>query len=145
MDWNTLTDRERLAKWKQFREDLSYLDTDEERLQAIATFFADVPLSKRTIDYYSPHLFPSPWDILHDGEFCESAVSLLMYHTIERTCEQDVKLWLIDDAESIFIVPAINDQEIMNYYAGEISTVQTLKPNINIVSVYQPDDLKPIN
>lgn len=139
-EWNNLNSTERISKWKQFRSDVKHVD-DYEILCAVARFFADVPIGRRTLDFYTPDSWDTPWEILYDGKYCQNSVSLLMYYTLSMClCDYDVKIILIDDGEDMYLVPLVNDRYILNYELGAVNEFDSL--DIKIKQTFEDDEIK---
>jgi len=119
--WNDFTSDERIGRWTNLRSEITSLEQDQQ-LTAIAEFFSSVPISSRTIDFYTPETWPTPWETLYHNELCQSSVSLIMYHTLmllDKEC--DVEIILINDGTDRYLLPIINNQYILNYEFGQIS------------------------
>ena len=116
---------DRLSLWKGFRDSIKELDTDQQ-IEEVAKFFSKTPISSRNVDFYTPSSWPTPWEILHTGDFCFSSISLLMYYSLDLldTFDRDLQIWLIDTTEDRFIVPVVDSKFILNYEFGKISTIQ---------------------
>jgi len=130
--WNSSSPEERITKWREFREEIREL-SKQEQLNSVATFFARVPVGARSIDFYTPSTWPSPWEILYHKEYCSSSISLLMFHTLELIVKDtELNIVLIDDGRDRFLVPLVDKTHILNYILGEISTLHNHK-DIRIV------------
>lgn len=121
--WNNSTPEERITMWRNFREEIRDL-TKEEQLNKVAKFFAKFPVGARSVDFYTPESWPTPWEILYHKEYCASSVSLLMYYTLKIILpENDVSIVLIDDDKDRFLVPVVENKYLFNYILGEISNI----------------------
>jgi hypothetical protein len=121
MSWNNIPDGERLHLWKALRDELPEFPL-EEQLGKVATFFAHMPFGSRSLDYYSPADWPTPWEIIFRGKLCKSSISLLMFYTFSLLqTKHTVELHLIDDGEEEYLLPVINDQFVLNYQLGMVS------------------------
>jgi hypothetical protein len=121
MSWNNIPDGERLHLWKVLRSDISSLPFDEQ-LDKVAKFFAHMPYGSRSLDYYSPTEWPTPWEIIFHGKLCKSSISLLMFYTFSLLhTNHKVELQLIDDSEDEYLLLVINDQFVLNYQLGVVS------------------------
>lgn len=132
---------DRLREWRGFRTGLGYVEGDD-RIRLVVNYFAQAPYGSRTLDYYSPTTWPSPWEILHNESYCKSSLSLLMYYTLNMSEEfsDPLELWLIDDGEDRYLVPVISNQNILNYELGQISTVQDLN-DIKIIEKFRIEQI----
>lgn len=70
-----LTPAERLAAWRDLRQ------RPHESLDELAAEFADVKHIPRYLDYYTPDSWPSPFELVSEGIFDVSAVSIIIAAT----------------------------------------------------------------
>lgn len=131
---------ERLHLWLTFRNSIKRLDRDTQ-LEKVAEFFSRTPISSRTMDFYTPSEWMTPWEILHDGRYCESAISLLIYYTLKLIGMDKVELWLVDDQYDRLLLPIIDNQYILNYELGKISKLHS---QIKIVDKYTQEQIPEI-
>lgn len=143
--WNNFTPENRINHWKQFREQMSTLSEDEQ-IQAVATFFADVPLGARCVDYYTPKTWPTPWEILHKGNFCPSSTSLLMYYTFRllTNFKKDVTIHLIEDNNDRYLIVAVDKIFVLNYELGRISNWHHVKEHEKIIDTFHNEQIPQI-
>lgn len=145
MSWNNIPGAERLSLWKNLRETISTQDLDTQ-LASVAKFFADMPYESRTMDYYNPASWPTPWEILFHGTFCKSSISLLMFHTIALlhsgiNCE----LSLIDDGADLYLVPVIDYQFVLNYIPGAVNNLHDIKDDVQIIQTFAMSEIKKVS
>jgi hypothetical protein len=144
MIWNGLTDDERLRLWKDLRKTLSGLDLAMQ-LDSIAKFCAKIPYGSRTLDYYSPQDWPTPWEILYHGSFCTSSISLLIFYTITMSSpETKVDMYLVEDDQDMYLVPVVDDQFVLNYELGVVSKYLDVKDSFKIRQVFPQARIKTI-
>lgn len=142
-DWNNLQAEKRIAAWRQFRLSQQNLPLDEV-VKNTVDFFSDIPIGSRTIDYYTPGEWPDPWEILHNQQYCENTVTLLMYYTIALVAKPEkLNIWLIDDTESRFIVPVLNESVILNYFPRELINLKE-HSRIAVVEKFTKEQIKEI-
>jgi len=121
MSWNNIPDNERLHLWKNLRNDIKDLPI-EDQLNVVAKFFASVPFGTRTIDYYSPENWPTPWEIIFHGSLCRSSISLLIFYTFSLLhTAHTLDLRLIDDGDDEYLIPFVDNQFVLNYELGKVS------------------------
>ena len=117
----------------------------EDQLKAIATFCADMPFGPRSIDYYTPSEWPTPWEILYHGSMCTSSISLLMYYTLVMVnAELDVELYLVEDADGQYLLPVVNDQFVLNYELGKVSMCSDINNLYTVLQVFPKSRIKTI-
>ena len=135
---------ERLFLWKKLRNDFKEFSL-EEQLQALAKFCAEMPFGARTLDYYNPIDWPTPWEILFHASFCTSSISLLMFYTlILMQMDAKVELYLVEDSDGIFLLPIIDNQFVLNYELGKVSKYLDIIDNFTVLQRYQAEQIKAI-
>lgn len=135
-EWNNSTAEERMDWWRSIREEVNDLE-EKEQLNSIAKFFANVPIGSRCIDYYTPDSWPTPWELLYHKLFCASSISLLIYHTLTITLDEDrVDIVLINTGDDVFLAPLVDKKYIFNIELGKVNNI-TDYPLIKII-----DDFK---
>lgn len=121
MNWNTIPNDERLHLWKKLRTDIKGLELVEQ-LSFIAKFCETIPYGARSLDYYSPTEWPTPWEIFFHNSFCKNSVSLIIFHTLTMlNTDDNIELWVVKDNEGDYLIPIVNNQFILNYEPGEVS------------------------
>lgn len=144
MIWASIPGAERLSLWKKLRISIQDLE-QKEQLADVANFCAHMPFGSRSVDYYSPQDWPTPWEILYHGSFCTSSISILMFYTIAMSAEHvDVDLILVEDADGIFLLPIISNRYILNYELGKISIYPEIQHSFEILKRFSKNDIKPI-
>ena len=53
-----------------------------ERLMMIISEVKDIKILDRYLDYYTPKSWPNVFDIVNDGYFCQTGVTLIMFATL---------------------------------------------------------------
>jgi hypothetical protein len=146
MFWNTIPSAERLHLWKSLRTDIQELAL-EAQLKKVAEFCSKIPYGARTIDYYTPESWPTPWEILYNGIFCTSSISLLMFYTLSLipNFKDKIALILVNDGTDIFLLPLVNDKYILNYILGSVVEIDNFKDNLKIINTFTPDKIKKVN
>lgn len=144
MIWNGVSKEERLSLWKNLRNDIK-CENINIQLKAIAEFYAATPYGARTIDYYDPASWPTPWEILFHGSFCTSSISLLIYYTFQLISSgHKTDLYLVDDNGNIYLLPVIDDQYVLNYEPGVISNLRDIEKDVKVLQVFSKNQIKTI-
>jgi len=143
MFWNNLTGDERLRLWKDLRSELKDMDLDI-KLSHISKFFANMPYGARSLDYYNPLDWPTPWEILFYGTFCKSSISLLMAYTllISDKSIEDICLYLIDDGEDVYLLPVINSMFYLNFELGKVNSWEDIKDDLVVKQIFSKKQIK---
>lgn len=143
-NWNSIPDSDRLRMWKNLRTDIATLSI-QDQLAEVAKFFAHIPYGSRSIDYYSPESWPSPWEIIFHGKLCKSSISLLIFHTLTILhTENTVELHLVDDGADEYLLPVINNTFVLNYELGEVNNLQNIAAELQIKNTFTDKDIKQI-
>lgn len=79
--WN-LSPRERLAQWRQFRNDLNQY-SHEQALEKITNLWSYVPFVDRYLEAHDPRSWPDPWRLIWENRYCDLARALGMLYTWE--------------------------------------------------------------
>jgi len=144
MIWNTIPNEERLHLWKKLRDDIKELSLINQ-VDEIAKFCSKMPFGSRTLDYYSPEDWPTPWEILFHGSFCTSSISLLMLYTLEllHTLPK-VELYLVEDDDGIYLLPIIDDQFVLNFELGAVNNYSEIQDEFKVLQKYTTEQIKNI-
>lgn len=102
---------QRLANWREFRQNFPEHGTVDMVVQAFASSF----VHKRFIDYYTPASWPNVFEIVQDGLLCQSGLTLVMASTMHH-------LKLMKSAQADLIV-------ISNYVTGHEGLVLRIHGN----------------
>lgn len=146
MIWNSIHESERLRLWKDLRDNLKDLSF-EERLDEVARFCSSMPRGPRSLDYYSPETWPTPWEILFHGSLCVSSVSLLMYYTLTILDDPtiNIELCLVKDSNNDYLLPVVNDQFVLNYEPGTVSEHSEVCDYFIVMQKFSKNQIKTIN
>ncbi len=123
----------RLSQWRVFRKGL---DTDNtyEVCDVVVNWWKMAPISSMTIDPVDSNTWPTPWEMLHSGNFCENSIALGMSYTIYYANEgiPNELLFITDTDNSIQqLCTLIDNKYLLNYQYGSISTLPTENVSIN--------------
>jgi len=137
------TPQRRLSLWKEFKEELVHTNHNEQ-LKKVATFFSRTPIGSRSLDYYTPDDWSTPWEILYNSLYCRNSISLLIYYTLVTMpyYKDATQLWLIDDGEDRYLLPVVNDRYILNYELGSVSTLEDITDLITVVTKFNNNEVK---
>jgi hypothetical protein len=144
MNWNNIPNGERLRLWKKLREEIESADFDLQ-LHSVAKFCASMPIGHRTVDYYTPDSWPTPWEILFHGTFCPSSVSLLIFHTLCLLPDNGhtFELYLVED-EDVYLLPVIDNQFVLNYQLGAVNRYSEVSANFKVLKKIPQTTIKTI-
>jgi hypothetical protein len=137
-----LAPNELLLAWREFRQSLNKLP-EAEILPKIAQWFSLAPLGRWGLDPYDTKAWPTPWELIHQGDFCKSSLAYLMEQTLvlSGTIFSDanrLKLILIHDMkpgeEDIYHVLLVDDKYLLNYSYGEVVDFDKVRDDFVILS-----------
>ena len=123
----------RLSQWREFRKGLD-TDNTQEVCNIVIDWWKMAPISKMSIDPVDSSTWPTPWEMLHSGDFCENSLALGMSYTIyyaKETIPNEL-LYVTDRKNSTQKLCAwIDNKYLLNYEHGGISTLPTENVSIS--------------
>lgn len=110
--------------WRQFRQSLDTNNTLQV-CETVVEWWRTAPTVSLSIDPVDSTNWPTPWEMLYSGDFCDNSLALGMAYTIYYTNSNiniDM-LYLIDEQQSVQKLCALVDHKyLLNYEHGVIST-----------------------
>ena len=132
MNFLHLKPTQRILEWREFRSSIKDL-SEIEQLEKIAEFWSKVPLITYSIDWDRPETWPTAWELIHEGNFDNSAIGYLIEQTLiaigwdpERLLLTYVRDKTNEDRLMILIV---DDKYVLNYSWGEVFDIDKIRPN----------------
>jgi len=123
---NTQTGSDRLSQWRDFRH-----RTDITTPNQVLHVFENLPVQQRYIDYYTPTTWPSVFEIVSEGLFCQSGITLMIAATLDYFNFINVEQIRLDaisnhisGAEGLVLV---NDGLVYNFIPGQVITEAYLR------------------
>ena len=108
---------DRLADWKQFREQLEH---SQNPYQELVEFWAAAPFVSPYLNPENPAEWPDPWHLVLDSRLDDLAISLGMLYTIKLTqrfidakCEIHTSMFPEEKYPRYFLV--IDKQHVLNF------------------------------
>ena len=111
--------------WREFRRSL---DTENimEVCNTVVKWWQSAPLINIAIDPVNSNQWPTPWEMLHQGDFCENSLALGMSYTIYYA-NSDIPnelLYVTCLGESFQrLCTLIDNKHLLNFERGVISTL----------------------
>lgn len=144
MKLSPVSEEERLNLWKKLRISIEGVSLYE-KLNSVANFCKNLPIGPRSVDYYDPKTWPTPWEILFYGSFCRSSVSILMFYTLTLSDPGlGIELWVVKDNEGDYLLPIINNQFILNYQSGMVSNYQDIHDYFIVMEKFTKTQIKTV-
>ena len=113
--------------WRDFRKSL---DTNNifDVCNTVIAWWQSAPLVSIAIDPVNSSQWPTPWEMLHQGDFCEDSLALGMSYTIYYA-NPDIEnelLYITCREKSLQRLCALIDNKyLLNFQHGVISTLPT--------------------
>lgn len=141
MNFWLLDSMSRLKDFRDFRVGLSEENNLEVKLQMIVDKWKLVPISTRIIDPYSPHTWPTPWELLHENNYDENCVAVIIFHILNMI-DIESKILLVEHKEKTFLklIILVDDNYVLNYSYGNVESKSELK-NCNILEIWEKSDI----
>lgn len=127
----------RLSQWRIFRKGLDTNNT-REVCETVVEWWKMAPISSMTIDPVESSTWPTPWEMLHSGDFCEDSIALGMSYTIYYANENIANelLYIIDkDRQIQRLCVSIDNKYLLNLEHATISNL----PSDKMVISYRKD------
>ena len=122
------TASDKIFAWRNLRKQ-AIASNVENAISLINSWWTYTPWVKKTIDPFRPSTWPTPWEMLHTGNFCRSAIALGQAYTVwamfpDMKCE----IWLINNKseQDVHLITVINDNIALNYILGSVTMVEEM-------------------
>lgn len=110
--------------WKEFRQSLDITNTYEV-CETVLNWWESAPLINISIDPVNADQWPTPWEMLHQGDFCESSLALGMSYTIyyaNPKIRNELIFVTCRDKGLQKLCALIDNQYLLNFERSSIST-----------------------
>lgn len=109
---------DRLRHWKELRHQVSTMD-DADALAMVAEYWSYAPLSNFSYNPEYPEDWPSPWEMVHKGQWCRLMLAPAMEFTLRLAGWDSSRMKLVyfrdyDISEEVFVLK-IDDKIALNY------------------------------
>jgi hypothetical protein len=134
---------ERLSEWRNFRASIKDM-TDLDQLLKVANWCSQAPLCNYSMDWDNPKSWPTPWQLIHEGIFCPTAVAYLMEQTLLMAGWSSERLRLIyvknseEQVEKMLLL--VDDEWVLNYAHGEVFNFDNIRSGSALLATYQAMD-----
>lgn len=119
---------ERLADWKQFREELEQSQTP---FQDVVDFWSPAPFVSPYLNPEDPNEWPDPWHLVLDSRLDDLAIALGMLYTIKLTarfmntkCEIHKSMLPEDKEPRYFLI--VDQQHVLNFEYRKVLDYQSI-------------------
>ena len=114
----------RLQAWYDLRQSLKEADV-QTRCVEVDKWWQSAPLVSHYLHPHEVSVWPGPWDLLNDNEYCYFARGLGMVYTLLLlgiTCI-DFCVATDDNSEEVVIVLVDNAKYVMNYWPDSVLNI----------------------
>ena len=133
----TQTPSERLAVWRKVRQ--HQFDAVDDLLEQ----FKGIKLESRYLDYYTPSSWPNPFEIVNEGYFCQSGVTLILTATLIHQnfiSNREICMSVISsNIDGISGLVLLDEEKVYNFLPGKVVTLRELEENATIFQVHKID------
>lgn len=143
----TMRSEERLHEWKSFRNQLGALPFAD-ALKQTDHLWSFAPFVGHYLDRSTPLDWPTPWELLSDNTYDDTAKALGMLYTLylsEHGPQHSFSLIIAESSDSLERYNLVSIDEgkyILNFAFDEVISNQQLDPELVIVKQYSADDLQ---
>jgi hypothetical protein len=128
---------DRLSIWRNLRQ--KEFNTPEE----LVLEYEPIKLLSRYIDYYSPKTWPTPFEIVNEGYFCHSGITLLITsHLIHRKfiTGNEIHLQVIsNNIDGTHGLVLVDNKKVYNFFPGQVTDLENVKENSTIFTTHKLD------
>ena len=128
---------DRLKIWRDIRQK-NYLSPDD-----LVKEFSDIKILSRYLDYYTPNSWPNPFEIVSEGYFCQTGVTILITATL-------INKNFITNSTLLFPVISNNitgdsgivlldNNKVFNFSPGKIEEWDFVKENATVFQTHKLD------
>lgn len=123
---NQFFNSKRLVLWKQFRESLTNSVPEQQQLELVANWFGQIPTVNYSMDCDDCSNWPTPWELLEDGNICETGLAYLMERTLVlcpyNWAPDRLELILIKEpqAEILRLCLLVDNKHLLNYSHSQV-------------------------
>lgn len=127
MSLKTINSKNNLDAWRNFRQN------DFESIEHLVKTFPFQLFESRYLDYYTPSSWPSPFEIVSQGYFCQSGITLvltatLIYKKFANPIEISLPVISNNITGSTGLVFVFNNQ-VFNFTPGKIESLDFVEKN----------------
>lgn len=129
---NTSPD-DRIIEWRKFRDSIQSF-SENQQLAKTLEFWSSCPVVQFYIDFDNPITWPTPWEIIHNGNMCDVGLVICMMHTLinlEKTNwpANRFLISVIKDLEhqSYKTILIIDGSKVLNFETNKISKMDDIR------------------
>ncbi len=145
MIWHDISCRDRILKWREWRNSLAPLTFDE-CLKEVAVAWAKAPLVNHYLTPDDINEWPNPWHLINDNIYCDLGIALGMFYSIalcdNPNISDNIRIEIYKSVDGWINLCSIDQGLYMlNWAPRSVVNISTL-PNLgNPIFVYSKIDL----
>jgi hypothetical protein len=124
---------EQVARWKALREEIAAMP-ETDALQRVADYWAKAPLMKMAYDPEDCSEWPSPWEMIHNGDYCPYSVAIIMEATLRLAGWEPSRMRLATirdyDISDQMMILIIDGKVVLNYSVGMVQEYPTTRHDV---------------
>jgi len=130
----------RLKKWHDLREQLKDKDIKQKCIE-VDVFWQQCPLNNHYLHPIDIDVWPGPWELIFDNNYCLYARALGMIYTLLLLGVNDIDLVDAkdDNSEDVVLVLVDNAKYVLNYWPDTV-----LNNNLHDFKIVKHIDITPI-
>lgn len=125
-----LSPDERLVNWKNFRKSIVEF-SDEEKFQAVVDYWSRAPLQNIAYDIEDVENFPTPWEMVHAGDWCRNSIAIGMEFTLRMAgidaSRLELRMIIDPTISDMMLTVVVDNKYILNYDWGNVYTEKLSK------------------
>lgn len=145
MIWHDISCRDRILRWREWRNSLSSLSLDQ-CLKEVATAWAKAPVVNHYLIPDDIKEWPDPWNLINDNIYCDLGIALGMFYTLSL-CDnphvsENIRIEIYKSSDGWTNLCSVDDGLYMlNYTLGGIVNMSTLPSIGKPIFTYTKIDL----
>tara|TARA_B100000927_G_scaffold282935_1_gene270141 strand:+ start:131 stop:562 length:432 start_codon:yes stop_codon:yes gene_type:complete len=130
----THSSTDRLKIWRESRQ--QEYSTPEQ----LVNQYSDIKILSRYLDYYTPNSWPNPFEIVSEGYFCQSGITILITASLINkgfiTSEQLTLPVISNNISGDSGLVLLDNDKVFNFTPGKIVTWDYVKENATIFQTH---------
>jgi len=130
----TQTPEQRLSTWRDIR------NKNHSSIEEVLEDFASIKLVSRYLDYYTPKSWPTPFEIVSEGYFCLSGVTLVLASTLvyKNFLFEDKIIYPVisNNINGTSGLVILHDNLVYNFTPSKIDTWDYVQENSTVFQIH---------
>jgi len=138
---------ERLARWKQFRLSLNFVDLPN-AIDLTQKFWQKCPFTPFYLDQTKPDSWPDPWQLILENYYCDVAKCLGMLYTLHLSdhsfrLQPELRIYTnYENKHQHCIAYLCDGKYVANLIEGEVVNKQQINQKLRLIHCYSAEDLR---